>query len=246
MRPLGRIGRFPLAGGARPESWLGEVERFRTSSISTPQCGGFEQAYSIPEPQYKGIEFWSKRNQLLRDRYPADGVSQLTRSNQWLIRPLQLQIKIVRESSSCPPPLHYRHPMTLQTGRGPQPQTGDLNYYGWKLRPVGSSLVSFARVLFQLHPVSHYLSPVSCLHLFYLLPNIVHSPPLSFCKLRSWTWGLLSTVHCMPWCIVATYQTNTKPQHFVQVVNKIENVVVICFQIFSSTVCFLIHPYISF
>ena len=131
---------------------------------------------------------------MLRDRYPADGVSQLTRSNQWLIRPLQLQIKIVRDPSSCPPPLPASNDSANWTG--PQPQTGDLNYYGWKLRPVGSSLVSFARVLFQLRPVSSYLSPslVSISSIFSQHCSLSPSVLWQTWVLGSPVTGLLSTV----------------------------------------------------
>ena len=44
----------------------------------------------------RGIEsLWStlERTKLLRDRYPADRVSQLTRSNQWLIRPSSCRLR---------------------------------------------------------------------------------------------------------------------------------------------------------
>ena len=151
----------------------------------------------------RGIEsLWStlERTKLLRDRYPADGVSQLTRSNQWLIRPLQLQIKIVRDPSSCPPPLPASNDSANWTGS--QPQTGDLNYYGWKLRPVGSSLVSFARVLFQLRPVSSYLSP-SLVSISSISSPTLFTLPL--CPLANLGLGEScdrTPVHCMPWCIV--------------------------------------------
>ena len=142
-------GGFPLAGGRPPN--LGRprhrvaLEHFRANQIATRQISS-GQSFSA---------------------HPIESVAD---------PPLQLQIKIVRDPSSCPPP-----PLPASNDSanwsGPQPQTGDLNYYGWKLRPVGSSLVSFARVLFQLPRVCSVplFVPVSCVHLFYLLPNIVVS-----------------------------------------------------------------------
>ena len=108
-----------------------------------------------------------ERHQLLRDRYPADGVSQLGRSNQWLIPSLQLKIEIAAYTAPCPP--HYRHQMTLQSGAAGAAQTGDLNYFRWTLRPSGAPSPHLQVSSFNspVWPVSHYLSPVSSAKRFY-------------------------------------------------------------------------------